>query len=294
MAKIPVRKEKPRTALIIDRELFSKKLSEQISKGRKLDFTSFQKVEELEQREKEYALWNDYNEEFLKASFNNLANEYRSSYTGSGSMIGIHEIHNGASIYDPIFRAKTLIQQIEAKTNVLESILMKVDLIPSEIEGTTSIKSSSTKISTINPIVFIIHGHDEEMKRSVQLFLNRAELQDIVLHEQPDKSRTVIEKLIEESENAGYVIALLSPDDVQGDGTLRARQNVILEIGYFIGKLGRDKVRLLKRGDTDVPSDLQGILYDTYDTAGAWRVKLAKEMKAAGLPVNIENVIASF
>jgi predicted nucleotide-binding protein len=277
MAKTPVKAEKPRTALIIDRELFSAKLSEQILKGRKLEFTSFQKIEELEQREKEYALWNDYNEEFLKASFNNTANEHRSSYTGSGFMIGIHEIHNGASIYDPIFRAKTLMQEIEAKTSGLESILMKSDLIPSEIDQVPTTQSVGTKIQTVNPVVFIIHGHDEEMKRSVQLFLTRSELKDIVLHEQPDKNRTIIEKLIEESENAGYVIALLSPDDVQEDGTLRARQNVILEIGYFIGKLGRDKVRLLKRGDTEIPSDLQGILYDTYDPSGAWRVKLAKE-----------------
>lgn len=165
-----------------------------------------------------------------------------------------------------------------------------------EIDSNTTFPANtpSNIIPTITTTVFIIHGHDEEMKRSVQLFLNRAELKDVVLHEQPDKSRTIIEKLIDEGANAGYVIALLSPDDVQGDGTLRARQNVILEIGYFIGKLGRDKVRLLKRGDTEVPSDLQGILFDTYDTAGAWRVKLAKELKSAGLPVNIENVITKF
>ena len=90
------------------------------------------------------------------------------------------------------------------------------------------------------------------------------------------------------------MIALLSPDDLQNDGTARARQNVILEIGYFIGKLGREKVRLLRRGDTNIPSDLQGILYDNYDADGAWRIKLAKEIKAAGLAIDIESIIATF
>lgn len=148
--------------------------------------------------------------------------------------------------------------------------------------------------TSIYPVVFIIHGHDEVMKRDVQLFLSRVKLQDIVLHEQPDKNRTIIQKLIEEGEKASYVIALLSPDDIQHDGTARARQNVILEIGYFLGKLGGPFVRLLVKGDTTVPGDLQGILYDDYDANGAWKIKLAKEIKAAGLPVDLENIVKHF
>jgi predicted nucleotide-binding protein len=125
------------------------------------------------------------------------------------------------------------------------------------------------------------------MKKAVQLFLTRANLKDIVLHEQPDKNRTVIEKLIEEGNSAAYVIALLSPDDTQEDGTVRARQNVVLEIGYFIGRLGREKVRLLRKGEVVIPSDLQGILFENYDNEGAWRIKLLKEMQAAGLPIDL-------
>lgn len=139
--------------------------------------------------------------------------------------------------------------------------------------------------------VFIIHGHDNDMKNQVQLLLLKAKLNDVVLHECADKGRTIIDKLIEESNDAGYVIALLSPDDELINGCYRARQNVIFEIGYFLGRLGKNKVRILRKGNVEIPSDLQGILYQEFDDQGMWKVKLLKEMKAAGMCVNIEKVV---
>lgn len=138
--------------------------------------------------------------------------------------------------------------------------------------------------------IFIIHGHDELMKSSVQLLLTRAGLNDIVLHEQPDRGRTIIDKLIEETNDACYAIALLSPDDV-GENGKRARQNVILEIGYFLGKLGKERVRLLVKENIEIPSDLHGIIYEPFDTAGNWRMKLLKEMQAVGIALDIDEVI---
>ncbi|MCD4772131.1 MAG: nucleotide-binding protein [Bacteroidales bacterium] len=294
MTRKQIREERPRTVLIIARETFKSKLIEQISQGKQLESVNIQTEGQLKKNEKDFGLWNDYNEEFLKSAFNNPTNEYRHDYENTGSMIGVDDVMRGANIYHPSHRLKTLKQQIEAKTTELESILIKADLIPSEIEKTPTTETNNSKSMKVNSTVFIIHGHDEEMKRNVQLFLNRANLKDIVLHEQPDKNRTVIEKLIEEGATASYVIALLSPDDVQGDGTFRARQNVILEIGFFIGKLGRKKVRILRRGNTIIPSDLQGILYDNYDKDGAWRMKLSKEIKSVGIPINIDNLIDNF
>lgn len=139
--------------------------------------------------------------------------------------------------------------------------------------------------------IFIIHGHDEGLKREVQLLISRAGVDDVVLHERPDKGRTLIDKLIEEGQGAAYVIALLSPDDKVLDGTSRARQNVILEIGYFLGKLGKSKIRLLKKGDIEIPSDLQGILYTEVDRDGAWRMKLLKEMKSEGIHIDLDKVL---
>lgn len=138
--------------------------------------------------------------------------------------------------------------------------------------------------------VFIVHGHDNELKTEVQLLLTRAGVNNIVLHEQADKGRTIIDKLVGESNSSNYAIALLSPDDIVSDGAKRARQNVILEIGYFIGRLGKERVRLLKKGEIEIPSDLQGILYENYDTTGAWKVKICKELIAVGIHVDMKAV----
>ena len=142
--------------------------------------------------------------------------------------------------------------------------------------------------------VFIVHGHDEAMKAQVQLLFERAGLDGIVLHEQPDKGRTIIEKLLGESEGAVYAVALFSPDDKQADGTARARQNVVLEVGYFLGKLGRDRVRILVKGDVAIPSDFQGIIYEQLDSSGAWRARLLKELTAVGIKVDVTAVLAKF
>ncbi len=138
--------------------------------------------------------------------------------------------------------------------------------------------------------VFIIHGHDNEIKTEVQLLLTRAGVNHVVLHEQPDKGRTIIDKLVGESASSNYAIALLSPDDRLDDGTTRARQNVILEVGYFIGRLGKERVRLIKKDTTEVPSDLQGILYEQYDKSGAWKMKICKELIAVGIYVDLQSV----
>lgn len=141
-------------------------------------------------------------------------------------------------------------------------------------------------------LTFIIHGHDDDFKREVQLLLSRAGVNNIVLHEQPDKGRSIIDKLIEESKPAIYAIALLSEDDTLDSGEKRARQNVIMEIGYFIGKIGKSRIRIILKGDNiEIPSDLQGILYERYDKQGSWKIKLLKEMLAVGIYVDLQSVI---
>lgn len=284
--------ERPRTALIVTKEKFKSQLIESISLGKQLLNADIQTEEQLKEQEKLFKNWSSYNYELLKVSFNNANNDYKSSYNSAGQMIGVSQVMHGVSIHNPSFRFKMLKERVEEKTNALENILGKADLLLSETESVTNLDNSH--LTNVNDTVFIIHGHDEEMKRNVQLLLNRGKLNDIVLHEQPDKNRTVIEKLIEEGANASYVIALLSPDDIQNDGTSRARQNVILEIGYFLGKLGRERVRILRKGDTVIPSDLQGILYENYDADGGWKIKIAKEIKSTGLPIDIESIISKF
>ena len=294
MSKKTTRPERERTALIIPKEEFKSQLIEQISQGKQFGVKNITTEEQLLDIEKRFDLWNSYNFELLKSSFNNPINEYRNSYNSSGQMIGVSDVMRGVNTRHPQYRLKTLIETVDSKITELESLLAKVNLMHSEVEtNRTAITIQEAAIAS-NDTVFIIHGHDDAMKKAVQLFLTRANLKDIVLHEQPDKNRTVIEKLIEEGNSAAYVIALLSPDDTQEDGTVRARQNVVLEIGYFIGRLGREKVRLLRKGEVVIPSDLQGILFENYDNEGAWRIKLLKEMQAAGLPIDLATAVQKF
>ncbi len=143
--------------------------------------------------------------------------------------------------------------------------------------------------------VFIIHGHDTGTKEEVARFISKLGLNPIILHEQANQGKTVIEKF-EQHADVSFAIALLTPDDVGASNTdrdhlrSRPRQNVLFEFGYFIGKLGRRFVCGLIKGDVEIPSDYSGVLYIHFDTFGAWRLNLVKELRAAGLEVDVNAV----
>lgn len=139
--------------------------------------------------------------------------------------------------------------------------------------------------------VFIVHGHDEAAKLKAARLVERLNLKAVILSEQPSDGMTIIEKF-EEYSDVRYALVLLTPDDVgglrtSGDTKPRARQNVILELGFFIGRLGREKVCALHKSDVEIPSDYSGVVYVEMDEKDAWRVKVANEMKNAGLPVDL-------
>lgn len=134
--------------------------------------------------------------------------------------------------------------------------------------------------------VFIVHGHDGEARESVARFISDIGLKPIILHEQANQGRTVIEK-VEVHSDVGFAVVLLTPDDLgkaKGAQELepRARQNVLLELGYFLGRLGREHVCALKRGDVEIPSDFAGVVWERMDEAGGWRLALGRELEAAG------------
>ena len=156
--------------------------------------------------------------------------------------------------------------------------------------GTTPPKPKDTRK------VFIVHGRDDALKNSVARFLSRLELEPIILHEQPNKGRTIIEKFIDHSD-VGFAVVLLTADDRGGlvraatdTYKPRARQNVILELGFFLGRLGRDRVAAIFDTDVEMPSDYSGVLFLPYDDAGTWQFPLAKEIRAAGIPIDFNKL----
>lgn len=155
--------------------------------------------------------------------------------------------------------------------------------------------SLEVKIPMSNKKVFIVHGHDENTLNKVARLIEKLGLEAIILHEQANRGRTIVEK-IEANSDVGFAIVLLTPDDIgkahAADEFLpRARQNVILELGYFMGKIGRERVCALKTDDLEIPSDYIGVVWTNLDSAGAWKFLLAKELKEVGYDIDISKLL---
>jgi len=155
--------------------------------------------------------------------------------------------------------------------------------------GRSSRPAAGPTIEKPSASVFIVHGHDTNRRDAVAHFVERLGFHAVVLADEPNQGRTIIEKF-EDHSRVDYAIVLMTPDDFGGargaDPRPRARQNVILEHGFFIGRLGRNRVAALVVGDIEEPSDISGVLYVSWDEGGAWKGRLANEMKAVGLPVD--------
>ena len=132
--------------------------------------------------------------------------------------------------------------------------------------------------------IFIVHGHDKGAKHEVARFIGNLKLTPTILDEQPSKGQTIIDKFEEHADEAAFAIVLLTSDDLGApkdngnERKPRARQNVILELGYFLHGLGRKRVCVLHEEGVELPSDIQGIVYVPFDKAGGWKVKLSKEL----------------
>jgi predicted nucleotide-binding protein len=144
--------------------------------------------------------------------------------------------------------------------------------------------------------VFIVHGHDEAARETVARFIEHLGLRPIILRDLPSSGRTIIAQ-IERYSRVGFVIVLLTPDDMgypksqPQQRKYRARQNVIFELGFFIGRLGPAQVCLLYKEGVEIPSDYQGVLYIPMDSQGGWKIRLAQELDAASITFDHERII---
>ncbi len=144
--------------------------------------------------------------------------------------------------------------------------------------------------------VFLVHGHDHASLQQAARLMEQLELVPIILAEEVSRGRTIIEKL-EERARAHAAVVLLTPDDVGSTAAEapqglrpRARQNVILELGYFLGLLGRHRVVVLYTPGIELPSDFVGVEYIKLDGEGAWKLRVARELRAGNLPVNLNHL----
>lgn len=194
------------------------------------------------------------------------------------------------------------------------SLMAMLDLVIDDIElskkkdelilrpelETKKLQWINEEVKSLNNKVFIVHGHNDTMKLSVARFIDKLNLESIILHEQPNEGLTIIEKFYSNA-NVGFAIILLSADDIgyskkEGNSNAkdRARQNVIFELGFFTAKLGRKKVVALVENSTnfEIPSDYYGVIYIPYDGVdGKWKFSIAKELMDSGYDINLKNII---
>jgi predicted nucleotide-binding protein len=188
--------------------------------------------------------------------------------------------------------------------NLLKVIVhdMEIDLEVNKEENEKQTHSKEAINKGVNETsykIFIVHGHNNEMKEAVARTIEKQDLEAIILHEQPNKSKTIIEKF-EANSDVDFAVVLFSADDMAyskhgspDNAHYRARQNVIFELGFFIGALGRERVVVLHEADViiEIPSDYSGVLYIPYDKKGAWKTDLFRELNACGIPVDANKIL---
>jgi predicted nucleotide-binding protein len=275
--RTPLTASPARVTLARPRAEVEKTLRERIAVGQEIQTRPQQTPDDMGRYILDLGRWRDYNLDFLRTAFSDdaLRREYYGiafdSYAtpGPSAFMMIPEIMNNA--YQQIAKLESIIERLEFYDVPAQPVVSAVD------------SGDPSK-------VFVVHGHDEGALQAVARFLEKIELQAIVLREQPDQGRAVIEKFEACAREVGFTVILLTPDDVGGNvsapeqSARRARQNVIFELGYFVGNLGRGRACLLRKENVEIPSDLFGVIYTDFDHPGeGWKVKLTRELKAAGL-----------
>ncbi|HEV7240915.1 MAG TPA: nucleotide-binding protein [Thermoanaerobaculia bacterium] len=203
------------------------------------------------------------------------------TYTASPGIVSVPLNPSEAEMQER--RADTIEDHLAKLTGLLDIHVAKKTAMPTRHAGSPG-AAHATRI-------FIVHGHNHESRLETARLLEHLGLHPIILQEQVNAGRTLIEKFEDSATASGFAVILLTPDDRGRPATARrscqrARQNVIFELGYLIAKLGRSRVCALYVPGVELPSDLLGFAHVELDVAGAWKTALAKELQAAGVQIN--------
>jgi predicted nucleotide-binding protein len=274
--------------LLVSREQFDSELADRIEKGQALIDRPISSSDEYDATRSDFYTWDEFNRALLRRRF--TTSEVLDSYTGIGGFFG------GPDTLSE--RISDLRRDIASDVRRLQSIREQVPIF--EVEVSVAANESGTRERTLSAearTIFIVHGHDEATKLAVHGFLRLiTELDPVILHNEPDMGRTIIEKFEEVGSNAAFAVVILTADDLgrsvnETEERARGRQNVIFEFGFFVGLLGRARTAVLYDTDVELPSDVAGYLYIERDTHEAWKISLAKELRAAGIDVDLNKAL---
>lgn len=274
------KKEPEKVLLTKPKQVLENELNEEIKVGTELLERKVSTVEELESLQTEYVDWKNYCSELLKYAFNTTENEYAFRFSKLNQMAGFADsMKRGIDTNHPSYKLKMHKTKVSTCLNFLKRFVKSIKVIPTAelIETYHSSKGEFTNKG------FIVHGHDDALKYEVARFLEKdLKKGAIILHEQANRGKTVIEKF-ETYSKVDFAIALWTNDDLgkvknSDDLKPRARQNVIFETGFFLGKIGRENVIILHESGIEIPSDYSGVVYIAIE--GNWKESLRTEIDA--------------
>jgi predicted nucleotide-binding protein len=271
-----------RPALRVPLSVAQQVIDKRIAAGQRLDpaHNPIQSEADLKLLKRQSYTWSDYNAEWIELNIGKtVAAEYKRAIPMYASASGWQQ------------DIKLLQGDLELHLRRLESIRERLPLWADA--GT---ESRASAVDSEGPI-FVVHGRDEGKAQFVARVLERGTGRDVtILHERPNKGRTLIEKFEHHAERASFAVVVLTGDDeggLAGSGAAhrpRGRQNVIFELGFFFALLGRERVVVLTQPDDERPSDVDGLVYIDLDGPGAWKQALARELDAAGIAVKRERM----
>ena len=277
MKKKREQSEEERTILSKPKDTFKNELEDRINLGKSLNNQQIKSFEQLEKLKSDFQSWDEFNKELLKRSFNKINNEYHYDYYNSTESIGFFDVMYRTDRNTLEYKANNERKRIDSAIKNLERLVEKLPLI----EQDPNIQSYTTNEKRFSNKCFLVHGRNEMRKYKIARYLeNDLNKKTIILHEKPNKGRTIIEKFVDYT-NVDFAIALWTADDEgkiknETDLKARARQNVIFETGFFIGKLGRENVIVLYEEGVEIPSDYSGVIF--IPLIGNWKDDLRKEV----------------
>ncbi|MEJ8644117.1 nucleotide-binding protein [Streptomyces sp. MS1.HAVA.3] len=187
-------------------------------------------------------------------------------------------------------RLKRILSQQD--DNIIGNI--KSYLLGTEEESNVKAEGASDHASASGQKIFLVHGHARDLRNEVHLTVARLTGKEVVvLHDQANPGLTLLEKFLSHADSAAHAVIILTGDDLveRGDSAVRrGRQNVIFELGFFFGRLGRSHVSILIDQGVERPSDIEGLVYISIDGAGMWKNDLARELDSAGIKVDYSRI----
>lgn len=274
--------------LIMNFNIFEEKINNRISLKPKISNDA--NIPNIVVLQEEYEDWDTFNAELLKNVFNLKGTEYYNAYLTTNINLCMNKpIDKKDLALTTDYINRKILNKIKALNHIVQKIKLFKDNV-SEVE----VEQTKNGVTKNDSQIFIVHGHNEEIKEKVARTIEKLELEPIILREKTGNGNTIIEKF-EKFSNVDYAIIILTEDDKGGtkiDDTLnvRARQNVIFEMGYFIGKKGRESLFLLGHKNVELPSDIAGFEIIEIDSNNAWRYKLASALKDFGYEIDLNKL----